>query len=144
MSDPGEALGQIIGTLPGIAPPLQEFGALSQAASNGVKAATSEGAGFVADFDAVQIQAKFKHAGDFGVNGNYNAQNANAFVDAMSNSIDNSVAIAGSYRGDIPVTHYFDSTTRLNVMVGNNGNFISGWRLSPDQAQNLMRTGNVQ
>ncbi|WP_201281753.1 RHS repeat-associated core domain-containing protein [Methylosinus sp. Ce-a6] len=39
VSDPGDALRQVAGALPGIAPPLQELGVLSQAASKVVSAA---------------------------------------------------------------------------------------------------------
>jgi Colicin D len=89
-------------------------------------------------------QSKFGHAADFGVTGNYNQSTAQEFVNAMSNHIDNATPISGTYRGTIDVTHYFDSTTNLNVMFDTNGNFISGWRLSADQAANLLRSGNVQ
>lgn len=106
--------------------------------------ALADEASFMADFDASQVASKYGHASDFGVTGNYNQANANAFVDAMSSHMDNSMSISGTYRSTIGVTHFFDPTTNLNVMIDANGNFVSGWRLSPTQVINLMSSGNVQ
>lgn len=41
------------------------------------------------------------------------------------------------------VTHYLDPSTGLNVMADPAGNFISGWRLSPAQAQNVLTHGGL-
>jgi len=40
--------------------------------------------------------------------------------------------IKGIYRGN-PVIHYLDPKTGLNVMSDEAGNFISGWKLNPNQ-----------
>jgi RHS repeat-associated protein len=127
-----------------------------QFASAGVGLLTGIGLGGVADwlfgtdvaeaiyFDAAQVQSKFGHAADFGVTGNYNQVNALKFVEAMSEHIDSAEAIQGTYRGTIPVTSYFNPSTDINVMVDQSGNYISGWKLSPAQVQNLLRSGNIQ
>jgi hypothetical protein len=94
-----------------------------------------------------QLQLAFSnHASDFGVTGNWNKQNATAFEQALHNHITgpNTQAIPGTYRRTIPVTHYYDSTNNLNVMVDRGGNFVGGWRLSQDQITNLYRSGNIQ
>jgi hypothetical protein len=98
-------------------------------------------------FNARQLQSKFKHASDFGVPGNYNPQNAQAFQNALETHIQSpgTQQIVGTYRGTQNVIHYYDPSTGLNVMVDATTNdFISGWRLSPDQIINLLNHGNVQ
>ena len=91
-----------------------------------------------------QIQRKFKHAPDFGVDGSYNTSNARAFEEAIRNHVssDTTKAISGTYRGQ-SVTHYVDTSSRLNVMVDSQGSFVSGWRLGPDQLRNVLHRGNL-
>ncbi len=50
-------------------------------------------------------------------------------------------AIQGTYRGQ-SVTHYLDEATGLNV-ISRNGEFVSGWGLSPDQLANVLRNGSL-
>ncbi|MFT3798375.1 colicin D domain-containing protein [Microbacterium sp.] len=89
------------------------------------------------------MQAKFKHAGDFGVDGNYSKANAAEFSAAIHQHISSAgtQAIQGTYRGQ-SVTHYLDLPTSLNV-ISRNGEFVSGWRLSPDQLANVLRNGSL-
>jgi hypothetical protein len=96
------------------------------------------------NFDPSQLQAKFKHAPDFGIPGNYNKANAQAFKDALIAHIDapDTQIIVGTYRGN-PVTHYFNPTTGNNVIVDTAGDFVSGWHLSPIQANYVLTTGNL-
>mgnify|MGYP000058812802 CR=1 FL=1 len=91
-----------------------------------------------------QLHKKFKHAADFRVPGNYPKAKGDLFLQAIENHVNgpNTRAIIGTYRGQ-PVTHYFDPTTGLNVIVDTSGNFISGWRLSPDQITYVTTTGNL-
>ncbi len=91
-----------------------------------------------------QLQSKFKHAGDFGVTGNFNSANASKFSSAINQHINSpSVkAIQGTYRGN-PVTHYVDPSTGLNAIAGPAGNFISGWKLSPQQLNHVLTTGTL-
>jgi hypothetical protein len=97
-------------------------------------------------FDPVQVQAKFKHAVDFGIQGNYNQLNATRFTDALQNHIGaaNTQAIQGTYRGAMRVIHYFDPATGRNVIVDLRGNFISAWQLSAKQIEYLLANGNIQ
>lgn len=87
-----------------------------------------------------------KHKQDFGSTANWNKQTAAQFEQAIQSHLNNSTVqqIKGTYRGTIPVIHYFDPTTGLNVMVDANNNFVGGWRLSPTQIQHLLTSGNVQ
>lgn len=91
-----------------------------------------------------QIQAKFKHASDFGVAGNYSKPKAAEFSQAIHEHINSpSVrSIPGTYHKQ-PVTHYLDPSTGLNVIVDPAGNFVSGWRLSPAQLQNVLKHGGL-
>jgi RHS repeat-associated protein len=91
-----------------------------------------------------QLQAKFKHAADFGVAGNYSKANAAEFSRAIHQHINNPVisAIEGTYHKQA-VTHYLNPSTGLNVMADATGNFISGWSLSPSQLQNVLTHGGL-
>ncbi len=98
-------------------------------------------------FDEVQLQKKYNsHAKDFGVKGNYSNTNRQAFESALKSHIDdsNTIAIKGTYRGNIDVTHYFNPQNNLNVMVKSDGSFLSGWRLNNSQIQNLFKVMNIQ
>ncbi|RYZ88288.1 MAG: hypothetical protein EOP04_09715 [Proteobacteria bacterium] len=91
-----------------------------------------------------QLQAKFKHAGDFGVAGNYSKVGSARFSSAINQHLNKEgvSVIQGSYRGN-PVVHYLESRTGLNVMSDRAGNFVSGWKLSPGQSQNVMSRGSL-
>lgn len=91
-----------------------------------------------------QLQSKFKHAADFGVQGNYNGANAVKFRSAINQHINSAdvKVIQGTYRGQ-PVTHYVDPQTGLNVMSNSAGEFLSGWKLSPQQLQHVLTTGKL-
>jgi RHS repeat-associated protein len=90
-----------------------------------------------------QLQAKFGHAADFGVTGNFNRANAANFNEAVFQHINapGTTSIRGTYRGD-PVTHFLDPATGLNV-ISRDGVFVSGWRLNPDQLANVLRNGSL-
>ncbi len=94
--------------------------------------------------DSKQLQKKFKHAGDFGVPGNYNSANARKFQDAVEAHVmgPGTQALPGTYRGE-KVTHYLDPSTGLNVIQDAAGNFLSGWKLSPQQLHHVTTSGNL-
>ena len=95
-------------------------------------------------YDDAQLQAKFKHASDFGVSGSWNRSAAELYRNALQAHIDNpsTIAIEGSYRGE-PVTHLFNPTTNLDVIRDADGSFLSGWKLNAQQAQNVLATGKL-
>ncbi|WP_058991339.1 hypothetical protein [Haloarcula sp. CBA1127] len=43
----------------------------------------------------------------------------------------------------IPVTHLYNSRTDNNIIVRPNGEFLSGWELSPSQKQSVTSTGEL-
>ncbi|MDS0474450.1 colicin D domain-containing protein [Natrinema sp. 1APR25-10V2] len=91
-----------------------------------------------------QVQSKFKHADDFGVEGNWNTQNKRRYKDALSEHILNpdTEIIEGTYRGR-SVKHIYNSGTGNNVMLNSDGEFVSGWKLSKKQRQHLEETGDL-
>ena len=71
----------------------------------------------IATFSAKTLQAKFKHAGDFGVLGNFNKANAAKFSAAINQHLNNPAVreLTGTYRNTIDVIHHIDPQTGLNV-----------------------------
>ena len=49
----------------------------------------------------------------------------------------------GTYHG-VPVYHYLDPDTKLNVMIDKSSKrFISAWKLSDEQLENVINRGNL-
>ena len=92
-----------------------------------------------------QLQSKFKHADDFGVNGNYNEANKAEFEKAIRGHIGDADTqyINGRYRGQAADIFYNPKTGNA-IIADKSGNFVSGWRLSADQIANLLSHGNLQ
>ncbi len=91
-----------------------------------------------------QLQAKFKHASDFGVTGNWNKAAAGRFSSAINQHINSSgvKAINGTYHGQ-PAIHYLNPETGINVISRPNGQFWSGWKLNPEQLRNVLEHGGL-
>jgi hypothetical protein len=91
-----------------------------------------------------QLQAKFKHAADFGVTGNWNKAAAGRFNSAINQHINSAgvKTINGTYRGQ-SVIHTVNPNTGLNVISSPSGQFISGWKLNPAQLQNVLKHGGL-
>jgi RHS repeat-associated protein len=102
------------------------------------------GDGMTAPIDPGQLQAKFKHAEDFGVKGNWNKQTAQEFEEAVQQHIDDpsTQVIKGTYRGQ-SVIHHVNPQTGLNVMTDPSGKFISGWKLGTEQLRNVLTRGTL-
>lgn len=94
--------------------------------------------------DSAQLQSKFKHAGDFGVTGNYTASNGALFDQAIQAFVRDPAteALQGSFRGQ-PAIFNVNPTTGLTTISDSSGNFISGWKLNPQQLQNLLTLGKL-
>lgn len=91
-----------------------------------------------------QLQRKFKHAGDFGIRGSYSLQNIIKFKTAIKNHLQSSTTQMrkGTFRGKSGF-HYFDTQTALNVILNDNGYFVSGWKLNEKQLKAIIDTGNI-
>jgi len=91
-----------------------------------------------------QLQTKYKHADDFGVTGNYSPENREAFKDAIAEHIvdPDTRTIEGTYHNN-PVTHLYNPNTGNNIVLTPDGEFLTGWELSPAQRQNVLATGDL-
>ena len=91
-----------------------------------------------------KLQAKYKHAKDFGVDGNYSKANAAKYSEALTKHVNDpgTQTIQGTYRGS-QVVHKFNPVTGNDVILDTDGNFVSGWKLNPDQARCVTTTGNL-
>ena len=94
--------------------------------------------------DPSQLQAKFKHADDFGVKEPWNKKALAQFERAVANHVNDPATqvINGTYRGN-PVVHHLNPQTGLNVMTDTGGRFISGWKLNAQQLQNVLSRGSL-
>ena len=112
--------------------------------SNAIGRVAARGSSNVLLNTSRQLQAKFKHAGDFGVVGNYSKANASKFSSAINQHINSTgvQTIQGTYRGQ-SVIHYVNPNTGLNVISSPSGQFISGWKLNPAQLQNVLKHGGL-
>jgi len=91
-----------------------------------------------------QLQSKFKHAGDFGVMGNYSKANAGRFSSAINQHINapGTQIIQGTYRNaNNPVIFHLNPNTGLNVISTRSGQFITGSKLSPAQVNDVLTKG---
>lgn len=97
------------------------------------------------NFETRQLQKKFKHAVDFNISGNPNAEGLKSYEQALKAHIDDPLTqkITGKYRWNQDVNHYYNPETKIDVMTKPDGNFISGWKLSETQISDLKGEGNV-
>ncbi|MBP1819327.1 PPE domain-containing protein [Mycobacterium sp. OAE908] len=91
-----------------------------------------------------QIEAKFKHAQDFGVTEPRGKAGFDAFENAVQEQVSDpaTMHIAGTYRGDPAILNYNPSTGTV-VVQSPTGEFISGWRVSQAQATNILNQGKL-
>lgn len=91
-----------------------------------------------------QLKKKFKHAIDFGIKGNQNKQNLNAYKEALKTHVKSSdtIIIQGTYRGKV-VTHYFNTKNFVNVIKDSKGQFSSSWKLTRKQIYHLFKNGKI-
>jgi len=128
-------------------------GLLRSATGTGLDASRTAAQRFPGVFDKVkdafrtsdaQLQSKFKHAPAFGVDGNWNSVTREQFREALHQHVQGSETVIGRYTrlsGDDRVYHHYHPSTGLNVIQTLDGEFVSGWRLSDVQSQNLRNTG---
>ena len=90
-----------------------------------------------------QLQAKFKHAGDFGVEGHYNPARRAEFEQALQEHVQRAeTVIEGTYRGS-PVVFFIDEKTGLTVIQAADGKFLSGWKLNAQQLRHVLSRGRL-
>lgn len=97
-------------------------------------------------FSPRQLQKKYKHAKDFGIDGPYNPAAADRYQQALKTFIRDEAtdALECTMRGQPgKVWAYVDQHSRRCVVCDAGGNFISGWRLSPTQLAQLLSKGHL-
>jgi hypothetical protein len=94
-----------------------------------------------------QAQKKFKHALAFGVEGPYGRQNAERFKRAVAThashpttEVIEGVLVRGFRAGGVSARFFLNRETRLVVVASLTGEFVTGFRLSPQQMHNLLTT----
>jgi hypothetical protein len=93
-----------------------------------------------------QVEKKFdKHAADFGITESRGKVGFEQFEQALKSHVDNpsTLHINGTYRGDAAIINY-NPNTGLAVIQKPNGEFVSGWRLDPQQAMNVLQRGSLR
>jgi hypothetical protein len=94
---------------------------------------------------ASTVESKYaKHASDFGMTGKFDSESAELFQQTLEGHVinPNVDAISGTFRG-MPVNHFVDPASGLNVMTDPLGNFVSGFKLNPTQLWNVLNRGSL-
>lgn len=93
---------------------------------------------------AAQLEAKFKHAADFGVLESRGASGFEAFGKAVDSFVGDSatVRVMGTYRGSPAILNYNPATAQVVVQT-TDGAFVSGWQMSPAQLQNVITKASL-
>ncbi len=91
-----------------------------------------------------KAQSKFKHASVLKVQGNYNPDKGQEFIEAIQKHARSSETkiIHGTYRKD-QVIHFFNPKTNVNVMTNPSGEFISVWELKEKQLKCMLESGSL-
>jgi hypothetical protein len=94
--------------------------------------------------DPRQIEAKYKHANDFGVSDPRGRAGFDNFGRAVQQVVDapTTMHIQGTYRGQPAILNY-NPESGLCVIQSPDGKFWSGFELSPQQAWNVMNKGTL-
>ena len=110
---------------------------------SGAKISSYYSSEFDCKFLYSQLQAKFKHAFQFGIKGNYNTENRELFFKALLKHMREFKPRPGTFHGK-EVDHYLDPDTGLNVMIDKSSKlFISGWKLNDEQLENVIDRGSL-
>lgn len=128
------------GVLESAAHPAVMTGALAKLAEH------NPAAGIARAMDApmFQLQEKFKHAVDFGVTEPMNKASLELFRATLNQHLADPAVrvIEGSFK-TLPIIHFVNPSTGLNVMKSYDGKFVSGWKLSTTQLENVLKRGSL-
>jgi len=98
-------------------------------------------------FSTEQLDKKFKHAPDFGVNTTKkNPQTLAQYKDALQSHLDDVETFEhGTYLHSPGSSVYFNPTTNNVLITDAGGNFLSGWKLTPGtmQFENYIKNGTL-
>ncbi|UAC47345.1 hypothetical protein K6959_11570 [Bacillus aquiflavi] len=91
------------------------------------------------NINKAKLQKKYKHAGDFGIKGNYNKVNAELFEKEIIKHVEKATNIFKSnYRGQEVYVYIKDG---IGVYTGMKGEFISGWKFNQKQLEFHVENG---
>lgn len=91
------------------------------------------------------MQHAYKHAADFGINGNYNPANGFRLMTTLSEFMNGKgqMVVQGVLR-NTPAWIYYNPLTRQFVATElDNSQLLSAWRMGPEQYQKFIQTGVV-
>lgn len=92
-------------------------------------------------FTVNKLQHEYKHAGDFGITGNWNNSKAVEYQQAIESHISSATDIfISKYKGD-DVYVYFNSRTQIGAYVDYRGSYVGGWKFSQNQINYHMNNG---
>lgn len=92
-------------------------------------------------FTNKKLQHESKHAGDFGLTGNWNNDFATKYKTVIENHINNATDVFQStYRGEKVYVHY-DSKTQIGTYTSLNGEYVGGWKFSASQIDFHLKNG---
>lgn len=90
-----------------------------------------------------QLQKKYKHAIDFGVEGSWNKNAASIYRKAILDFMNSEeIEIMHALYRKESATFYINKKTRLFVVVIE-GKYRTGWKLAKDQLNAFLRSGNL-
>ena len=141
------AAGDNVGSAPAdrICPPRCQYEAPGRVTTSHEGVATNTGADLPGlSASRAQLEAKFKHAADFGVAETRGAAGFDAFGKAVDSFVADSstVRVAGTYRGNPAILNYNPASARV-VVQATDGTFISGWQMSPAQLRSVITKASL-
>jgi len=91
-----------------------------------------------------QLEAKYKHAADFGVVDPRGAVGFDAYGKAVDAFVHDpsTIRVAGTYHKSPAILNY-NPTSSLVIVQSPDGAFVSGWHMSPAQLQNVIERGSL-
>ncbi len=91
-----------------------------------------------------RLQHTYKHAKDFGVEGNANNKTLAQLRKSIQKHVDQKETqiIEGTYHNK-EVTHHYNPNTKLNVIKNKEGELVTGFKLKPRQATHIELNGKL-
>jgi hypothetical protein len=91
-----------------------------------------------------QVEAKFKHAAEFGVTAGRSRAGFDEFEQALRDFVrtPGSIRVRGTYNGQ-PAIITVDKESGLMVLQEPDGEFWTCWRLNPQQLMHALRDGKL-
>jgi len=84
-------------------------------------------------YETSKLQHEWKHAKDFGIDGNWNKTNGVKYQEAIQKHIDTASDIFESTYGGDSVYVYINKNTSVGAYVDMAGNYVGGWKFSAEQ-----------